>query len=55
MGKAVPAYPKSDRVTHAAEGMDALRRGLFLNAAGYTHPTFNYAYLLSRQPDAAIA
>jgi hypothetical protein len=50
MGKAVPAYQKSDSVTHAAQGIDALRRSLFLNAAGYTHPIFNYAYLLIRKP-----
>jgi hypothetical protein len=47
MSKAVPAYQKIASVTHAAQGLDALRRGLCLNAAGYTHPTFNYADRLS--------
>jgi hypothetical protein len=42
MGKAVPAYQQSDRLTPAAQGLDALRRGLFLNVAGYTHRAFNY-------------
>jgi hypothetical protein len=34
MGKAVPAYQKSDSVTHAAWDFDALRLRL-------THPTLN--------------